>query len=246
MTIKGVLLTIVFVLAAAAPAQAKPYARALLSSCERGLDETERAAVFEGRMKTVSGASRLQMRFTLQGRTPDTARWSTVTAPGFGTWVSSVAGTSRYTYTKRVEHLFAPASYRVLVKFRWLNGGGEAVERGRAYSRVCRQNDPRANLVVGSLGVQDADRPARKRYVVFVRNTGGTVADASSLLVTVDGVALPEAPVVPLEPGEGTLVSIEGPACRAGARIVAAADAEDAVDERDEADNAFTRACRSR
>ena len=157
--------------------------------------------------------------------------------------VSAASGTSRYTYTKRVQNLLAPASYRVLVRFRWLDAGGEIVQRAKDRSPVCRQPDPRPNLIVRSIGVQDAGRPARKRYVVFVRNAGGSVADATSLLVTVDGATLPEAQVVSLEPGEGTLVSVEGPACRAGAEIVADADADDAVEERDEADNSLTRFC---
>ena len=98
--------------------------KALLSACERGTDQLDRAAVFEGRMRTIAGASRMQMRFTLQARTPDTVRWSAVTAPGFGSWVSSAAGTSRYVYTKRVESLLAPAAYRVLLRFRWTGPGG--------------------------------------------------------------------------------------------------------------------------
>jgi hypothetical protein len=46
-----------------------------------------------------------------------------------------------------------------------------------------------------------------------------------------------------LEPGEGVEVAVEGPACQAGATVDADADAGDAVDERDEADNRFTRLC---
>ena len=245
MPTRPVLLTMLFALLLLAPAaQAKPQ-RALLNSCERGLDETDRAATFEGRMRTVSRASRMQMRFTLQARTPDTGRWSALTAPGFGTWVSSTAGTSRYSYTKRVEHLLAPASYRVLLRFRWVDAGGKIVQRAKSYSPVCRQPDPRPNLIVRSLGVQPTGNSLRRRYVVFVRNAGGSFADASSLVVTIDGGTQPEVPVVPLEPGEGTLVTIEGPACRPGSPVVAEVDAGDAVDERDEADNQFSRLCPS-
>jgi hypothetical protein len=240
---RHVLISVALLLALAPTAQAKPFARALLSSCERGLDEAERAAVFEGQMRRVPGASRMQMRFILQARTPETGRWSGVSAPGFGSWVGSAPGTSRYVYTKRVEHLLAPASYRVQLRFRWLDGAGEAVERTKAYSPVCRQPDPRANLLVRSIGVQPADRSSRSRYVVFVRNAGGSLAEASSLLVTVDGTPLPRADVAQLEPGEGVLVTIEGPACRAGAAVVAGADADDELDERDESDNDLTRPC---
>ncbi len=83
-------------------------------------------------MRTVRGAARMQMRFTLQARTPDTTRWSAVAAPGFGTWVSSAPGTSRYVYTKRVEGLLAPASYRVQLRFRWLSDAGARSPRPAA------------------------------------------------------------------------------------------------------------------
>lgn len=243
MSTRVVLLTVLFVLVAVPAAQAKPSARALVSSCERGLEEADRAAEFEGQMRRVAGASRMQMRFTLQARTPDTGKWSGLTAPGFGSWVGSAAGTSRYVYTKRIEDLLAPASYRVLVRFRWLDSGGDIIQRAKDYSSTCRQPDLRPNLVVRSIGVQPAERPARRRYVVFVRNAGGSLADASSLLVTVNGAPLPQAPVAELEPGEGVLVTVEGPACGAGTRVAAGADAEDALDERDESDNELTRPC---
>jgi hypothetical protein len=243
MSARAVLLTFLLVLAAAPAAQARPSARALLSSCERGLADADRAAVFEGQMRRVPGASRMQMRFTLQARTPGESRYGALNAPGFGSWVSSAPGTSRYVYTKRVENLLAPASYRVVLRFRWLDEDGDVVARAKRYSPVCRQPDPRPDLAVRSIGVQAADRPSRNRYVVFVRNAGHSVAEATSLLVTVDGATLPRAAVAELEPGEGVLVSLEGPACRAGAPVEAVADADDAVDERDETDNELSRAC---
>ena len=49
--------------------------------------------------------------------------------------------------------------------------------------------------------------------------------------------------MAPLEPGEGVLVTVEGPACRPGAPVVATSDADDVVDERNEADNELTRSC---
>ena len=235
-------------LLAAAPAEGaadapRSASKALLSACERGTDQLVRAAVFEGQMRTIAGASRMQMRFTLQARTPDTVRWSAVTAPGFGSWVSSAAGTSRYVYTKRVESLLAPAAYRVLLRFRWTGPGGRVLARSRAYSPACKQPDPRPNLVVTSLAVQPAGKAGRSRYVAFVRNTGRTAAAASSLRVALEGAALPLAAVTALEPGEGMAVTVEGPACTEAAPVDADADAGEAVEERDEADNRFTRLC---
>jgi hypothetical protein len=232
-------------LAAPAAGAAVPRwaAKAVLADCERGPGETDRAAVFAGQMRTVRGASRMQMRFTLQARTPDQSRWGSVAAPGFGTWVSSQSGTSRYVYTKRIEGLLAPASYRVQLRFRWLSASGRTLATTRRNSASCRQPDPRPNLIVSSLAVRPTVKAGRYRYVAFVRNTGRSAADASELRMAVGGAELPFAPVIALEPGEGVEVAVEGPACAGGAPVDADADAADEVDERDEVDNRFTRLC---
>ena len=229
---------------AAPAAQARPPARALLVACERSLAEAGRAGVFEGQMRTVPGAARMQMRFTLQASTPERPRWTRVEAPGFGIWVSSAPGTARYLYTKRVENLLVPASYRVQVRFRWLDAAGAPLERARRISDPCHQTDPRADLVVRSVGVQEvAGDPQRRRYVAFVRNSGRTAAAPSLLSLTAGGIVLPARPVPALAPGEGTYVGVDGPACAPGAEIVADADAEESVDESDETDNRFTLPC---
>ena len=144
---------------------------------------------------------------------------------------------------ERVEGLLAPATYRVQLRFRWLSDGGRTLATARRSSASCRQPDPRPNLVVSSLTVQRTAKPGRYRYVAFVRNTGRSAAGASALRVAFGGAALPHAPVVALEAGEGVEVAIEGPACSEGAPVDADADAGEAIDERDEADNRFTRLC---
>jgi hypothetical protein len=229
--------------APAAPSVPRSAAKAVLDACERGSGELDRAAVFEGQMRSLRRSSRMQMRFTLQARTPDTMRWSAVAAPGFGSWVSSAPGTSRYVYTKRVEGLLAPAHYRVRLRFRWLDGAGRVIASARRASRACRQPDPRPNLVVSSLAVRPVARPGRARYVAFVRNTGRSTADPTELRFAFDDLAPRFAPVLALQPGEGVEVSVEGPMCTEGEPVDADADAGEAVDERDETDNRFTRLC---
>ena len=246
MPLRAVILSLTLLaLAAPAAGAAVPRwaAKAVLSGCDRGPADSDRAAVFEGQMRAVRGAARMQMRFSLQSHGPDTTRWSTVAAPGFGTWVTSQPGTSRYVYTKRVEGLLAPSSYRVQLRFRWLSATGRTLATARRNSSVCRQPDPRPNLVVSSLVVRPPARPGRYRYVAFVRNTGRSAAAASALRVAFGGAALPSAPVIALEPGEGVEVAVEGPACAEGAPVDADADAADEVDEGDEADNRFMRLC---
>jgi hypothetical protein len=244
------LLTLALVAPAATAAPAAPAAvprwaaKAVLVDCQRAAGEDDGSAVFEGQMRSVRGAARMQMRFTLQARTPDSSRWSAVNAPGFGTWVSSAPGTSRYVYTKRVEGLLAPASYRVQLRYRWLGGGdGRTLATARRNSRACRQPDPRPNLVVSSLSIQRTPRAGRYRYVAFVRNSGRSAADESALRVAFGAAELPLVPVLALEPGEGVEVTVEGPACAVGDPVDADADGADAIDEGDEADNRFTRLC---
>jgi hypothetical protein len=235
---------LVAVLPAAAGAAVPKSARGVaLSSCERGTGDDGGAAVFEARMRTLPRTARMQLRYTLQVRTPERPRYVALSAPGFGAWLSASSGTSRYVYTKRVENLLAPASYRVKVRFRWLNAAGKVVQRAKVVSAACRQPDPRPNLSVRSLGVQPGSDGAHYRYVAFVRNTGRETADPSSLEVTVAGTLLGSVPVDALAPGEGMLVSLEGPACATGETVEAEADADEAVDERNEEDNRLSRAC---
>ncbi len=246
MPLRAVILALLaLALAAPAASAAVPRwaAKAVLSDCERAASGSDGAAVFEGQMRTVRGAARMQMRFTLQVRTPDSSRWSAVNAPGFGTWLRSAAGTARYVYTKRVEGLLAPASYRVQLRYRWLSAEGRTLGTARRSSRACRQPDPRPNLVVSALAVRPAAKSGRYRYVAFVRNTGRSAADENALRLAFGDAELPLAPVLALEPGEGVEVTVEGPACEAGEPVDADADADDAIDERDEADNRFTRLC---
>ena len=229
----------------AVPASAGAAApgRAALVSCERGLEEDERAGVFEGRMSAVPGATRMQMRFALQMRRSDLERWAAVSASGFDAWVSANPGTRRYVYTKRVERLLAPASYRTVVRFRWLDPGGGVVAKARAVSGACRQPDPRPNLVVRDITVQPAADPARRSYLVLVRNSGRSAAAPSAVTLAVGGRALQPAEAPELQPGGTAVVAFDGPACRPGDALAAAVDARDALDEHAEDDNALSLPC---
>lgn len=230
-------------LVAVPAAHARPDARAVLVDCERGAVLADRAGVFEGQMRTLAGAERMQMRFTLQARASDRDRWRAVALPGFGTWLTSAAGTERYVYTKRVEDLLAPATYRVALRFRWLDAAGERIAGARAYSAGCRQPDPRANLVVDSIDVEPSGEPARRRYVVLVRNSGRATAGPTELTLTAGGAPAATVLVPQLPARTSTVVPVTGPACAPGAELIAESDAGDAVDERNEADNAFSRSC---
>jgi hypothetical protein len=226
-----------------AAASAAPTGTARLLTCDSALDPADRMATFEGRMRTVRGATRLQMRFTLQSRGKGQVNWRGLTAPGFGRWLSSDPGVGRYVYTKRVVALFAPASYRTQVRFRWLGRGGRRVASDRSTSPICHQADLRPNLrplTINSRAGADAEHA---RYVVPVVNRGKTAAGPFDVVVTVDGTTLTPAQSPGLEPGERALVEVEGPPCTAGSMLTADVDPTGAVDERTEADNRLTVTC---
>jgi CARDB protein len=223
-----VLALVTATLALAAPANA------MLLECDRG---DAPAAAFEARMGTVPGAAAMQMRFTLQAATPTRSSYRRVAAPGFGTWTTSDPGTTRYVYTRRVENLVGPASYRVVVRFRWLDAAGEQVARARRVSRVCRQPDNRPNLTIAGLSVEQTADPTARRYVAHVRNTGRRTAEPFELVIG----DLEPVIVGALPPGRDRAVEVTGPACRD--EITAVADPDDVIDERYETDNELTADC---
>jgi hypothetical protein len=226
-----------------AAASAAPAGSARLLACESALDPADRMATFEGRMKTARGATRLQMRFTLQTRNQEQPDWHSLPAPGFGKWLSSDTGVGRYVYTKRVVALLAPASYRTLVRFRWIGRSGRRIASDRATSRTCRQADLRPNLRPLAINSRAGADPQHARYVVPVVNRGKSAAAPFDVVVTVDGTTLPPAQSPELDPGERALVEVEGPPCTVGSMLTVDVDPTGAVDERAEADNRLTATC---
>ncbi len=227
--------------ASAAPATAIGAAR--LVGCESALNPADRLAAFEGRMRTVRGTTRMQMRFTLQTRGKDQVNWHALAAPGFGRWLSADPGVGRYVYTKRVVSVFAPASYRTVVRFGWLGRGGRRIASSRSTSPLCRQLDLRPNL--RPLGIEE--RPGadagHARYVVPVVNHGKSAAGPFDVVVTVDGATLTPAQTPDLASGERAQVEVVGPPCTVGSMLTVDVDPTGAVDERVEADNRLSVAC---
>jgi CARDB len=226
------------VVASAATAADRP-ARVVMPSCTQGLDIADRSVVYEGRMRRIAGTRKMQMRFALQWRQPGSTHWTAVKAPGLGSWVSSDAGVKTYTFTKRIENLAAPATYRVLVRFRWLDARGHRLGSDQVASKSCRQPDLRPNLVPKRVYSQRIGDPASRRYVVVVRNAGATAAGPFDVGLG----ALAPGHTVDLGPGVSTLGTFEGPRCDAPATLTATVDPGGLVDEADEDDNTLTVPC---
>ncbi len=215
-------------------AQARsPWGKATVSRCDRDFNE----AVFAGRMTTYRGSAKMQMRFTLQARTPEDRRWHKVSAPGFGTWITVPSGFARYTYEKTVQELLAPASYRAVVHFRWRDARGKLIRSERATSGICRQPDSRPDLVLRDVKADPAG------YVAVVFNRGREAANAFDVRFMRDGVLLGSARVAGLEPRAAIDVFLPGPRCAPGTPLEAVVLPHSEVDEANEFNDSVSAFC---
>jgi hypothetical protein len=212
---------------------ASPWAKATVSRCDQELNE----AVFAGRMATYRRSAKMQMRFTLQARTPEDVRWHKVNAPGFGGWITVPSGFAKYTYEKTVQQLLAPASYRAVVQFRWRDARSKLLRSERATSPACRQPDSRPDLVLRDVKADPAG------YVAVVFNRGREAANAFDVRFMRDGVLLGSARVAGLEPQTAIDVFLPGPRCAPGTPLEAVVDPLSEVDEADEFNDSFSAFC---
>jgi hypothetical protein len=240
----ALLLPTLLFLVSAAPALGQsdpPPLAATLAACQSGPTADERFAIFTASMPALRGTRRMAMRFDLVTRPAAARSWTTVRARGFCRWQRSDAGRGGFVYTKRVERLVQGATYRVKVRFRWYGASGvqrTAVRR----SPVCRQPDQRPDLQVESFTVAPGPDEGSRRYVVGVRNAGRTPAEAFEVgLAGLDQDLLREVPGLPA--GERATVEFVGRRCTTGDVVGVRLDPRDAVDEADEADNAFRWVC---
>ena len=188
-------------------------------------------------MGEVEGAARLKMRFTLQVRKAGQRTFHRVDAPGFRTWTTANPGVARWVYSRRVEALLGPARYRAMVRFQWLDSEGAVIARAKRYSRACRQPDHRPNLKLKALS-----REGKRRYAALVVNNGRTATGPFDLQLAVGDLTLAPVAAAAWSP-RAAAGHPARPALRAGTAITATADPLGLVDERNEADNAFTIPC---
>ncbi len=218
-------------------------ASARLVACVPALAAQDRTATFEARVRPVPATDRMQVRFTLQVREGALPAWRRVVAAGLDEWLTSAPGVSRYSYAKTVRNLSAPAAYRAVVRFRWLDAGGAVLARSRAISRTCRQPDLRPDLVATLIEVVPGLDGGPSRYAVTLENRGRTEAGPFSVALRAGAEQL-EPPALPgLAADEQRVLTFTGPPCVPGEPLTATVDVGDAVDERDEDDNVLVASC---
>jgi hypothetical protein len=229
--ISGLWVALFCLLAPAAEARSAGLGKALLVSCDRDA----RAAMFQGQMSALR-KTRMQLRFTLQVSTPEAPRFRKVAADGFSTWISAPA-VRKYTYDKTVEGLLVPASYRMVIDFRWRDARGRTVRSERSLSPVCRQPDLRPDLVLRNV------RHDRDGYVAVVLNRGKQPAGAFDVEFLRNGKPIGRTRVVEVLPGASVDVFLPGPQCGEGEELLAVVDPLSEDDEFNEENDSLRVAC---
>jgi hypothetical protein len=213
------------------PGGLAPSLSASMTACHADPLQANRYAIFASQMTSLPGTRTMAVDFELQERSSKNAVFATVTAPGFGVWVTSQPGVGIYTYDHEVTSLPAPAAFRVLVRARWLDRRRGIIHRQELISPVCTQPLEMPNLAVETLRRAPGSQAGTVVYSVAVLNAGSAAAGAFQVSLTVNGVALPAASVAGLAAGAAQVVQISGPSCAAGSTLTAAADPGGAVSE---------------
>jgi CARDB len=221
----------------ATSAAAAPRASAWLDRCHPSLDAVQRYAVFSGSMRSLRGGEdRMDIRFDLFRRGQGALFFKRVAAPGLGVWNHANPGVGRFKFRQKVANLTAPAAYRSVVSFRWIDATGRVFARAQHVTLACWQPLPDLRII-------DITRPAGA-YRVVVRNAGGLAARGFDVTLSVGGTfVVPSQTVGVLGPGQSIPLIFTRPGC--ADPVQATADPGHAVPESNEANNTLTRFCAS-
>src|SRR4051794_33002547 len=152
------------------PASAGPVAKVV--ACD--VTSNDKAATFYGRMDTIAGASRMQIRFQLQERLGRDDTWSKLDVPTLHQWHTSQAGVKRFGWKQTVDALRVGGAYKARVQYRWLSAAGTVLDSAARDTQVCR--GPLPNLAVRDLSVKPGPTADTRSYRVAVGNTGKIAA----------------------------------------------------------------------
>jgi hypothetical protein len=225
-----------------APAAPKPPLAAKLTACTTGLQPASRAATFGASMPALKGTRRMSMRFRLLQRRGTNGAYKAVDVPEWAGVERSDPGRPGFIFTKRVEGLLAPASYKAVVRFRWYDRKGRLQRETSRTTAACRQPDQRPDLRLTALIARLRDK-STATYELTIRNAGRTVADPFGVVLTVGGQDQPAVTLGPLAPDTPEKATIVAPRCEKGDMLGISVDSAQAIDEADETDNVLTWPC---
>jgi hypothetical protein len=126
-----------------------PALSATVEQCDTAAAQTDRSVTFTGQMETVAGAHRMAIEIEVQEHAPEEEGFHTLSTAGLGAWQRSEAGVRIYKVRQAVTDLPAPAVFRAIVHYRWLNEKGQVIRRDERRTPVCRQPAPASSPAAG-------------------------------------------------------------------------------------------------
>ncbi|HYZ30137.1 MAG TPA: CARDB domain-containing protein [Thermoleophilaceae bacterium] len=206
-------------------------------SCD--VTSADRTATFYARMDTISGASKMQVRFQLLERLGRDEVWTKLDVPALRQWHTSQAGVRRFGWKQTVDALRIGGAYRAHVQYRWLSAPGSVLDTESRDTPVCR--GPLPNIAVGGLSVLPGPTDDTRIYRVTIENRGKVDADGVDVSLSVDKAILDTVTLSHLQAGESGTTSFTGPVCTGGVRV--RADPGNSIGETIEDDNSELFAC---
>ncbi|HEV3323851.1 MAG TPA: hypothetical protein VG147_16875 [Solirubrobacteraceae bacterium] len=122
-----------------------PALSAGVEQCVTAPTQAGRSVTFTGQMETVAGAHRMAIEIAVQEHTGEEEGFHTLTSAGLGTWQRSEAGVKIYKVRQAVTDLPAPAVFRAIVRYRWLNEKGQVIRHDERRTPTCRQPGEHSN-----------------------------------------------------------------------------------------------------
>ncbi|HEV7494950.1 CARDB domain-containing protein [Baekduia sp.] len=214
------------------------------TTCTTGADDASRAAAFTGAMPAATQTKRMQMRFVLIQRlgVGPKGTFKKIAVPGWGGWEKSDPRRQAFVFTKRVEALTAPAGYRAVITFRWLDAKGHVQRTTVRTTPICEQPDPRPDLVLDGAAATSVSKTTAA-YDVSIGNEGHGDAPPFAVTITVDGTVSDPVTLGPIPAGGRVTGLLAAPKCTPGSTITITLDVANTVAESVEGDDAVQRPC---
>jgi hypothetical protein len=125
-------------------ASGAPVLSAGVEQCVTATTQAGRSVTFTGQMETVAGAHRMAIQVEVQEHMPEEEGFHDLTSAGLGSWQRSETGVKIYKVRQAVTDLPAPAVFRAIVRYRWLNERGQVIKHDQRRTPLCRQPDERS------------------------------------------------------------------------------------------------------
>jgi hypothetical protein len=129
---------------------ATPTLSAGVEQCVTAPTQAGRSVTFTGQMETVAGTHKMAIEIVVQEHTIEEEGFHTLTTAGLGSWQRSEAGVKIYKVRQAVTDLPAPADFRAIVRYRWMNEKGQIIRHDERRTPICKQPDEHAKAATTS------------------------------------------------------------------------------------------------